>query len=726
MPAIDLSILNQRQTPAFYADTLANRPAAGFVGRIFVSTNTFAFYRDNGTGWDLIGGPGSGTITGSGSFGSIALWNGTDTITYDVGLTWDGTANSLTASKFIVTGGTSSQFLKGDGSLDSNTYNTGSGAASQVAFFSGTNAITGENNLWWDSTNNHLGINTNTPATALDVNHNGTLVAKFNNTTSANTLVAFENAGNEQWWIGTENTNNDFLFYDATNFPTLSLRTTFKTNGQVLIGGGSTGSGKLVVESATSDNGIQIVGANAPSLRIDSAATGPTKRIGLGISTGVNNFIQGSVDRDMCIFNGSTTASPMLFGIYGTTNVQEAARISAARNFLIGTTTDNGSKIQINGTGYINNTFIFDGTATNQYLNFYNSGSDRAHIYWHESLNSLSLGTYVAGGNIKFETGNNVTNMFLDSSGNLGINNVTPNRKLYIQEAGTTTSGNVVAVRNSNATSGAYINFLAGGGNAPSIGAKGNDITFTADGYNGTELFRLSGTGPAQFFSSLSATSLGVGNNISGFGDIVLISNTNTNVYPKVNRSSTSYEAGWKYATGGVDNWYIGTRSSDGVNSYHFYGYNTNSSVAQFTSSGNLLIGKTTDTGAKLQVNGKVEITAPSSSTMQTVVGNKVSAASGSPTSIAYVGFSNSVRVYLYIVQDTAHGASAIADICTYYGSSNGGITTQALLGNVTGVNIIYNNSGYKLDVTVNYTGSAPTIYWTIEGLNYDANIYAL
>jgi hypothetical protein len=481
-----------------------------------------------------------------------------------------------------------------------------------------------------------------------------------------------------------------------------------------------------VVESATSDNGIQIVGANAPSLRIDSAATGPTKRIGLGISTGVNNFIQGSVDRDMCIFNGSTTASPMLFGIYGTTNVQEAARISAARNFLIGTTTDNGSKIQINGTGYINNTFIFDGTATNQYLNFYNSGSDRAHIYWHESLNSLSLGTYVAGGNIKFETGNNVTNMFLDSSGNLGINNVTPNRKLYIQEAGTTTSGNVVAVRNSNATSGAYINFLAGGGNAPSIGAKGNDITFTADGYNGTELFRLSGTGPAQFFSSLSATSLGVGNNISGFGDIVLISNTNTNVYPKVNRSSTSYEAGWKYATGGVDNWYIGTRSSDGVNSYHFYGYNTNSSVAQFTSSGNLLIGKTTDTGAKLQVNGKVEITAPSSSTMQTVVGNKVSAASGSPTSIAYVGFSNSVRVYLYIVQDTAHGASAIADICTYYGSSNGGITTQALLGNVTGVNIIYNNSGYKLDVTVNYTGSAPTIYWTIEGLNYDANIYAL
>jgi hypothetical protein len=80
MPAIDLSILNQRQTPAFYADTLANRPAAGFVGRIFVSTNTFAFFRDNGTGWDLIGGPGTGTITGSGTAGTVPLWNGASTI----------------------------------------------------------------------------------------------------------------------------------------------------------------------------------------------------------------------------------------------------------------------------------------------------------------------------------------------------------------------------------------------------------------------------------------------------------------------------------------------------------------------------------------------------------------------------------------------------------------------------------------------------------------------
>lgn len=385
MPAIDLSILNQRQTPAFYADVFANRPAAGFVGRIFVSTDTFAFYRDNGTGWDLIGGPGTGTVTGS-------------------------------------------------------------GAAGQVAFWSGASLISGENNLWWDSANNHLGINTNTPATALDVNHNGTLVAKFNNTTSANSLIAFENAGNEQWWIGTENTNNDFLFYDATNFPTLSLRTTFKTNGQVLIGGGSTGSGRLVVESATSDNGIQIVGANAPSLRIDSAATGPTKRIGLGISTATNNFIQGSADRDMCIFNGSTTASPILFGIYdaGALNVQEAARISPARNFLIGTTTDNGSKLNVNGVinaaGRINSGSGGGATAS---LNAQQLSSDDAAIYAGGVVTTgSSKGIKVLAGTnssdyaLSVSSYANLPILYANGAGMVGIGTPSPETRLQVFDNG--------------------------------------------------------------------------------------------------------------------------------------------------------------------------------------------------------------------------------------------------------------------------------------------------
>lgn len=40
---------------------------------------------------------------------------------------------------------------------------TGSGSAGQVAYWSGASAIAGENNLWWDATNDRLGIGTSSP-----------------------------------------------------------------------------------------------------------------------------------------------------------------------------------------------------------------------------------------------------------------------------------------------------------------------------------------------------------------------------------------------------------------------------------------------------------------------------------------------------------------------------------------------------------------------------------
>jgi hypothetical protein len=291
MPNIDLSILNQRQTPAFFADTLANRPAAGFLGRIFVSTDTFEFYRDNGTGWNIIGGPGTGTITGS-------------------------------------------------------------GAAGQVSYFSGTSSITGNNNLFWDSVNGHLGIGTNAPGTALQINHGQSQLIRLNQTTATNdTKIAFQNSGVALWRIGNSYNAgaNDYAVFDVvSNLERFSIKTT----GQTFIGAQTTTSGRLVVNNATGDNHIVVIGATAPSLRINNSGTGATKLIGIGLATATNNFIQGAVDRDMAIFNGSTTASPMLFGIYdaGAGNVQEAARISAARNFLVGSSVDGGQRFQVTGT----------------------------------------------------------------------------------------------------------------------------------------------------------------------------------------------------------------------------------------------------------------------------------------------------------------------------------------------------------------------------------------
>ena len=61
--SVDYDILNQKQTPAFYASSLATRPAFGFPGRIFIDTDTpsSGIYRDTGSAWVQVADPGAGT-----------------------------------------------------------------------------------------------------------------------------------------------------------------------------------------------------------------------------------------------------------------------------------------------------------------------------------------------------------------------------------------------------------------------------------------------------------------------------------------------------------------------------------------------------------------------------------------------------------------------------------------------------------------------------------------
>jgi hypothetical protein len=323
MIVLDLSILNQKGTPMFNSDTFANRPAFGIVGRIFISTDTKEFFRDTGTSWELIGGPGSGTITGS-------------------------------------------------------------GAATQVAFWNGASTITGSNNLFWDSTNNYLGISTNTPTTALDVHHSTNSGAIFNQTTGTNNnTINFQTSGSGRWRIGNFYTAgaDDFGIFDVVG--SLQQLTILKTTGQTFIGAKTTASGRLVVNSATADAHLQVVGANSPSIRIDNAGSGGTQRFAIGNSTATNNFIQGSAAGDFCI----TTASvgPLLFGMWQTTNASEVMRITTANNLLVGLIVDGGQRLQVQGNAFIKGsgaTFstvalqVQNSAATNLFR-VYNSGQVR-------------------------------------------------------------------------------------------------------------------------------------------------------------------------------------------------------------------------------------------------------------------------------------------------------------------------------------------------------------
>lgn len=289
---VNYGVLNQKATPAFFADTLANRPAFGVVGRVFISTDTLDLYRDTGTSWVLLSPSSTGTITGT-------------------------------------------------------------GAAGQVTYFTGTTSIGGNNNLFWDSVNFRLGINTAAPGAPLDV-HGSNAIGNFqlNTTSLQDNNINYLSQGTSKWRVGISYNAgaNDYQIYDAAN---LLQRFSIRNTGQVTVGTQVSTSGSFVVNNATSDNHIVIIGANGPSLRINNSGTGATQLLGIGLSTATNNFIQGSASGNMCIFNGSTTASPILVGIYNAGNVVEVARWSASYNYLIGSSTDTGEKLQVTGTAKV-------------------------------------------------------------------------------------------------------------------------------------------------------------------------------------------------------------------------------------------------------------------------------------------------------------------------------------------------------------------------------------
>lgn len=184
-------ILNQRGTPMFFSDIFANRPAAGVVGRIFISTDTLVLYRDTGTTWD--------EISGSTFSGSLA--------------------------------------------------------AGQVAFGSAANTIAGSNNLFWNNANSRLGINQTSPADSLDINGgqrisvNSGSTAKLslytgilNNTASTSpSFIEFWQRSNRTISMGLQ-TNSRFVINNNFDFTGSELFTIFTTSN-VGIGTGATDSG---------------------------------------------------------------------------------------------------------------------------------------------------------------------------------------------------------------------------------------------------------------------------------------------------------------------------------------------------------------------------------------------------------------------------------------------------------------------------------------------------
>jgi hypothetical protein len=115
---------------------------------------------------------------------------------------------------------------------------TGSGTSGQVAFFNGTSSITGESNLFWDSTNDRLGIGRNNPGHKLDVYGSGPVYTMIESSQQSLAALLVRNTV-KTYGVGLLGLNDDF---NATDWGVADLtggiaaRLIITSGGNVIIG----------------------------------------------------------------------------------------------------------------------------------------------------------------------------------------------------------------------------------------------------------------------------------------------------------------------------------------------------------------------------------------------------------------------------------------------------------------------------------------------------------
>ncbi|NBP74416.1 MAG: hypothetical protein EBU61_00035 [Crocinitomicaceae bacterium] len=209
-------IINQKGTPAFFSDIFANRPAFGYAGRVFISTDTGAIYEDTGSSWTLIADAGAGTtgtlqqVTTNGNTttqgvvittGNLAIGTATASAPLDI---HEGTLGQLIQLNATSTNNTNIGFLNGNvgkwrignvynaGANSFNIFNIGT-SSNALSFNSTTNAATFiaqiDGTTAYFSTS--IGINQSAGAYKLNVNGQG----RFDNNVITNGITSLTLGG---------------------------------------------------------------------------------------------------------------------------------------------------------------------------------------------------------------------------------------------------------------------------------------------------------------------------------------------------------------------------------------------------------------------------------------------------------------------------------------------------------------------------------------------------
>jgi hypothetical protein len=474
-----------------------------------------------------------------------------------------------------------------------------------IGFIGASGALLQDNaNLFWDDSNNRLGIGTNAPTTAIDTFGSG-IITRVNGTSTNNAFIGFASAGTNKWSVGNVQSDHRFRIYNEAT------------------------TSELVSVLQTGEFGIGIANPTT-KLHIDGGSSALIANLDANVSVAKSiSFRSDNSNRINLEVSGTESGS------------------NAGANFFLRTYTDAGSLLEtpfsiVRSTGV---TTLKSLTLTNA-LSIANGGTGST------TQNFVDLTTTQSIGGAKTFT--NILTVSLT------------NGSVLIRDNGSTQIE--ANIRHTSTRNGVISFTENGVADRWAIGTKPSDGTlyFSSNFDLSAPKFTLSSAGVGVFSSSLVVNGLiygranssfpasGLGyyalktNNFDGErGGLTVQVSSSTNtltdalilnylgattlINTLTNRiGHTIFGAAGGYTTG--DNPFIGlgTTASDTFgainapfgdrmrfNAYHGFEWYTSNSGASgtpvtkmlMTSSGNLLINSTTDNGYKLQVNGFASVT---------------------------------------------------------------------------------------------------------------------